>query len=259
MHRIVLSTCFLLVGVVLCQSSQSQQPLNAYQVLKQLPETAKFASLLDPELQSYLQNQTNLTIFAPHNDAFHQTLLLDRNTTKYHILPQLCLDECWTRNDGLLYKSTSYMKFWIDRDKNTKQIESGNMQSAAIVNSIQVASQQSVVHIIDSSKCVCVSTLPFAHFFLLVMMSIVLTVPLDIETTLGSLKFTQAKQLVALVDQQHANASRGNDEVSILVASMVIICEKVSPCNSCFSDVDAIYAKQSSIWHSGSHYTWIRY
>lgn len=147
-HRIVFCTC-LCLGFVL-----AQQPLNAYQVLKQLPETSKFSSLLDPELQSYLQNQTNITVFAPQNDAFQHTLLLDRNTTKYHILPQLCLDACWEKNDGSLYKSTRYMKFWIDRDKNTKQIESGNMQSAAIVKSIQVSSQQSVVHVIDSSKCV---------------------------------------------------------------------------------------------------------
>lgn len=147
-HRVVLCTC-LCLGFVL-----AQQPLNAYQVLKQLPETSKFSSLLDPEFQSYLQNQTNITVFAPQNDAFQHTLLLDRNTTKYHILPQLCLDACWEKNDGSLYKSTRYMKFWINRDKNTKQIESGNMQSAAIVKSIQVSSQQSVVHVIDSSKCV---------------------------------------------------------------------------------------------------------
>jgi len=146
-HRIVLYTC-LCLGFVL-----AQQPLNAYQVLKQLPETSKFSSLLDPELQSYLQNQTNITVFAPQNAAFQHTLLLDRNTTKYHILPQLCIDACWEKNDGSLYKSTRYMKFWIDRDKNTKQIESSNMQSAAIVKSIQVSSQQSVVHVIDSSKC----------------------------------------------------------------------------------------------------------
>lgn len=157
-HRIVLCVCLFLVGVILAQSSENQhpltQPLNAYEVLQRLPETSKFSSLLDPELQSYLQNQTNITVFAPHNDAFYQTLLLDRNTTKYHILPQLCLDDCWTQNSESLYKSTSYMKLWINHDKNTKQIESGNMQSAAIVNSIQVSSQQSVVHIIDSSKCV---------------------------------------------------------------------------------------------------------
>ncbi|KAK4519603.1 uncharacterized protein ATC70_009840 [Mucor velutinosus] len=196
-HRIVLCVCLFLVGVILAQSSENQhpltQPLNAYEVLQRLPETSKFSSLLDPELQSYLQNQTNITVFAPHNDAFYQTLLLDRNTTKYHILPQLCLDDCWTQNSESLYKSTSYMKLWINHDKNTKQIESGNMQSAAIVNSIQVSSQQSVVHIIDS----------------------ILAVPLDIETTLGNLKFTKAKQLMALVDQQHANSSR-NDEMMTL-------------------------------------------
>lgn len=133
---------------------QQQQPLtppsNTYELLKQLPETSKFSSLLDPELQLYLQNHTDITVFAPHNDAFHHTLLLDRNTTKYHILPQLCLDDCW--NDGSLYKSISYMRLWTNRNKNTKQIESGNMQSAAVINSIQVPSQRSVVHIIDSSK-----------------------------------------------------------------------------------------------------------
>jgi hypothetical protein len=136
------------------QQQQQQQPLippsNSYELLKQLPETSKFLSLLDPELQLYLQNQTNITVFAPYNDAFRHTLLLDRNTTRYHILPQLCLDDCW--NDGSLYKSTSYMKLWTNRNKNTKQIESGNMQSAAVINSIQIPSQRSVVHIIDSSK-----------------------------------------------------------------------------------------------------------
>ncbi|KAL9549649.1 hypothetical protein MBANPS3_005107 [Mucor bainieri] len=206
---IVICACLFLVGVVFSQSSESQQPLSqplsTYEVLKQLPETSKFASLLDPELQSFLQNQTNITVFAPHNDAFHHTLLLDRNTTKYHILPQLCLDDCWTKNDGSLYKSTSYMKFWINRDKNTKQIESGNMQSAAIVNSIQVSSQQSVVHIIDS----------------------ILTVPLDIETTLSNLKFTKAKQLMAQVDQQHANSSRSDETWTLFM-----------PNNQAFGTVD---------------------
>ncbi|KAL0141877.1 FAS1 domain-containing protein [Mucor lusitanicus] len=207
--RMMLCACLFLVGMVLAQSSESQhpvaRPLNVYQVLKQLPETSKFSSLLDPELQSYLQNQTNITVFAPHNDAFHHTLLLDRNTTKYHILPQLCLEDCWTKDDGSLYKSTAYMKFWINRDKNTKQIESGNMQSAAIVNSIQVSSQQSVVHIIDS----------------------ILTVPLDIETTLGNLKFTKAKQLMALVDQHHANSSRHDEMFTLFM-----------PNNQAFGTVD---------------------
>ncbi|GAN02839.1 hypothetical protein MAM1_0029d02286 [Mucor ambiguus] len=215
-HRIVLCACVFFAGVVLAQSPESQQPLarplNAYEVLKQLPETSKFSSLLDPELQTYLQNQTNITVFAPHNDAFHHTLLLDRNTTKYHILPQLCLDDCWTKNDGLLYKSTSYMKFWINHDKNIKQIESGNMQFAAIVNSIQVSSQQSVVHIIDS----------------------ILTVPLDIETTLGNLKFTKARQLMALVNQQHPNSSR-NDEVSNHTSTTLTL---FMPNNQAFGTVD---------------------
>ncbi|KAG2194634.1 hypothetical protein INT46_004888, partial [Mucor plumbeus] len=170
------------------QQQQQQQPLlppsNSYELLKQLPETYKFLSLLDLELQLYLQNQTNITVFAPYNDAFHHTLLLDRNTTRYHILPQLCLDDCW--NDGPLYKSTSYMKLWTNRNKNTKQIESGNMQSAAVINSIQIPSQRSVVHIIDS----------------------ILTVPLDIETTLETLKFTKAKEMISQVRQ---NDKAGNN------------------------------------------------
>jgi len=46
---------------------------------------------------------------------------------------------------------------------------------------------------------------------------LVLTVPLDIETTLGYLKFTKAKQLMALVNQQHGSSSQ-HDEVSKLKA-----------------------------------------
>ncbi|KAG1093202.1 hypothetical protein G6F42_019015 [Rhizopus arrhizus] len=79
------------------------------------------------------------------------------------------------------------------------------MQSAAIVKSIQVSSQQSVVHVIDS----------------------ILTVPLDIETTLGYLKFTKAKQLMALVNQQHGSSSQHDEMMTLFM-----------PNNQAFGTVD---------------------
>ncbi|KAI8646655.1 FAS1 domain-containing protein, partial [Parasitella parasitica] len=191
----------------LSSTAQNQHPvtplLNAYELLTHLPETSKFSSLLDSETRVYLQNHTNITVFAPHNDAFHQTLLLNQNTTKYHILPQLCLDNCW--NDGSLYKSTAYMKLWTNHNKNTKQIESGNMQSAAVISSIQVPSQQSVVHIIDS----------------------ILVVPLDIETTLENLKFTKAKDMISQIHKHKNNSDNAIEMVTLFM-----------PNNQAFGTVD---------------------
>ncbi|CEP17577.1 hypothetical protein [Parasitella parasitica] len=200
----------VLAQQALSSTAQDQQPLkplsNVYELLMHLPEASKFSSLLDPELQTYLQNQTNITVFAPHNNAFHQTLLLDKNTTKYHLLPQLCLDDCWSGES--LYKSTSYMKLWMNHNINTKQIESGNMQSAAVIRSIQVPSQHSVVHIIDS----------------------ILTVPRDIETTLEALKFTKAKDMVSQIRQRKNSSSNSNDATEMITLFI--------PNNQAFGTVD---------------------
>lgn len=142
----------LLLHLIIPISAQiQQQPWptqenNAYEIVKQIPEISKFASMLNTSFYQYLtaNGKNNVTILAPNNDALSE-LTLDGNSTWYHIIPRFCpLTECdmvETKLNGAFVKIANHT------------IESGLMHQSRVLKSIQV--QSVIVHVLDKSKLFC--------------------------------------------------------------------------------------------------------
>lgn len=120
---------------------------NIMDLLRQLPETSKLSSILNPDVQTYLTKQQNTTFFAPNNDAFNDSRVEFNGW--YHSLPVYHLDWNITSTE-LTRHNKSLVK--LSFEKQQRVVESGMMLCANVLQSIPIDHQNSVVHIIDRSK-----------------------------------------------------------------------------------------------------------
>ncbi|KAI8079077.1 FAS1 domain-containing protein [Gilbertella persicaria] len=142
------------------EQQHTLQSSTVLDILSQFPEASIFAS----QLQKLDTIPVNITLLVPTNKAFNQSTL-DHDRLKYHVLPSF-YPQPWTSQVVPTLLDQSLVKL----ENNT--VESGLLHTSAVLKSFQ--SQHIAVYLIDQ----------------------VLTIPLDMRTTLAQLGYTKASEML---------------------------------------------------------------